>query len=169
MKETNSAFQALWQVPLLVVAAGLLALTVNHWRGRQLPLIGDWSVSARFTDGDGKDLTIPLDAARQMFENKAAMFLDARPQSQYDEGHIRGALNLPWQDATSALAGITGQLEGHVSLITYCDGESCELSHDLALFLKDMGFKDVRVLANGWTVWHDAGLPTQKTGAADAQ
>lgn len=169
MKETNPVFQALWQVPLLVVAAGLLALTVNHWRGTPLPLIGDWSVSARVTDDEGKNLTIPLAKARQLFENKAAMFLDARPQSQYEEGHIRGALSLPWQDATTAFAEIAGQLEDQDSLITYCDGESCELSHDLALFLKDMGFADVRVLVNGWTVWQDAGLPTQKAGAADEQ
>lgn len=170
MKEKKPpTFQALWQAPLLVVAAGLLALTVNHWRGTPLPLIGDWSASARFTDGDGKNLTIPLDEARQLFVNKAATFLDARPQSQYEEGHIRGALSLPWQDAPTAFAGIAGQLEDHGTLITYCDGESCELSHDLALFLKDMGFNDVRVLFNGWTVWKDAGLPTQKSGAADGQ
>lgn len=39
------------------------------------------------------------------------MFLDARPQSQYEEGHIHGALSLPWQDATTAFADIADQLE----------------------------------------------------------
>jgi 3-mercaptopyruvate sulfurtransferase SseA len=53
------------------------------------------------------------------------------------------------------------RLEGSGTIITYCDGESCELSHELALFLKEMGFANVRVLVNGWTVWQQAGLPTE--------
>ena len=43
---------------------------------------------------------------------------------------------------------------------------SCELSHDLAIFLTDIGFADVRVLVNGWTVWQAAVSPTKKAGAA---
>jgi len=101
-----------------VIVAGLLALTVNHWRESPLPLIGDWSVSARVTDDDGKNLTIPLDEAKQLFENKATLFLDARPQSQYEDGHISGALSLPWQDATNAFTATAAQLD---TLVTYCD------------------------------------------------
>ena len=43
-------------------------------------------------------------------------------------------------------------------IIAYCDGEHCDLSHELALFLKEMGFENARVLVNGWTVWQQAGL-----------
>lgn len=168
MTETNTGpFQALWQVLLLMAMAGLMALAANHWRETPLPLIGDWSATARQTDGGGNNLKISLEEAKQLFEGKAARFLDARPQSQYEEGHIRGALSLPWQDATNVFTEIAGQLQDSDTLITYCDGESCELSHDLAIFLKDLGFTDVRVLINGWTVWQDAGLPSKTGGAAD--
>lgn len=170
MKETNTPiFQALWQVPLLMVVACLIALAVNHWRESPLSLIGDWSGSVRFIDHDGKNLAIPLDEAKQLFERKAARFLDARPQTQYEDGHISGAWSLPWQDVNNAFTVIAAQLDNSDTIITYCDGESCELSHDLAMFLKDMGFTDIRVLVNGWTVWNDAGLPSQKGGAADEQ
>jgi rhodanese-related sulfurtransferase len=33
------------------------------------------------------------------------------------------------------------------------------LSHDLALFLKDLGFTRVKVLVNGWTLWKEKNLP----------
>lgn len=166
MKETNTPlFQALWQVPLLVIVAGLIALAVNHWRDAPLPLVGDWSVAARLTDQSGQSLAIPLDEAKQLFQDKAVKFLDARPPSQYAEGHISGALSLPWQDVTNAFTDIADQLDEKDTIITYCDGESCELSHDLALFLNDMGFTDVRVLVNGWSLWRDAGLATEKAGA----
>jgi rhodanese-related sulfurtransferase len=35
------------------------------------------------------------------------------------------------------------------------------LSHDLALFLRDAGFTDTRVLVNGWALWQQAGLPVE--------
>ena len=47
-------------------------------------------------------------------------------------------------------------------IITYCDGETCNLSHDLALFLTEMGFQDVKVLVNGWTVWLDNNQPVEQ-------
>jgi rhodanese-related sulfurtransferase len=126
-------------------------------------------VAARLTDKDGKNPAIPLDEAKQLFDRKAARFLDARPQLQYNEGHIRGALSLPWQDISTAFTEIAAQLDEKDTIITYCDGESCELSHDLAMYLKDIGFANVRVLVNGWTVWQNGGLPTQKAGATDEQ
>ena len=35
---------------------------------------------------------------------------------------------------------VTADLELTTPIVTYCDGETCELSHDLALFLRDAGF-----------------------------
>ncbi len=146
------------QVPLLIALSLLFALAVNHWLETPLPLLGDWSVTARLADKEGNNLEIPLNEARQLFEQQGAIFLDARTHSQYEVGHIRGALSMPWQDVENAFVNIVAKLDDDSSIITYCDGESCELSHDLAMFLKDMGFADVRVLVNGWTVWRDAGF-----------
>lgn len=107
---------------------------------------------------------ISLDQAKQLYDRGGAVFVDARPRLQYEEGHISGALSLPWQDATNTFTDLAVKLEEKDTFVTYCDGENCALSHDLAMFLKDMGFADVRVLVNGWTVWLDAGLPIQKEG-----
>lgn len=156
--------QALCQAPLILIIACLIALAVNHWRGTPLPLFGDWSVTARLTDTAGDSLVISLDQAKQLYDRKSAIFVDARPISQYNDGHISGALSLPWQDATNTFTDLAAELEEKDTVVTYCDGEDCSLSHDLAMFLKDMGFADVRVLVNGWTVWQDAGLPAQKEG-----
>ncbi|MGB8717823.1 MAG: rhodanese-like domain-containing protein [Desulfobacterales bacterium] len=152
---------ALWQAPALVALAVLIALAANHWRSDGIALVGAWSVDARFADAAGDSLVIGLEEAERLFHQNAALFVDARPQSQYADGHIRGALSLPWQDADRYFIELVDQLEGARTLITYCDGESCDLSHELALFLKEMGFENVRVLVNGWTVWQQAGLPLQ--------
>ncbi len=151
--------QSLWQVPALLALALFLAVSTNHWRADGIPLIGDWSTEARFSDTSGDSMIIPLERARQLFKEEAAVFVDARPASQYEDDHIQGALNIPWQEADSYFMDALGRLESAQAIITYCDGESCDLSHELALFLKEMGFDNVHVLVNGWTVWKEAGLP----------
>ncbi|MBF0573135.1 MAG: rhodanese-like domain-containing protein [Desulfamplus sp.] len=173
----NPFRKTLWQVPLIILLAFTISIIINHLRSDKIPLIGNWSVDARFADSDGKTLVISLEQAKELFENNAAIFIDARPKEQYEEGHIQDALSLPWQEVDTYFMEVAPILEERLSkiakvnsdngenknisnaIITYCDGESCELSHELALFLKEMGFNNVHIIVNGWTVWHKAGLP----------
>ena len=106
-------------------------------------------------------MVISLELATEQFESGSALFLDARPESQYLEGHIQGALNLPWQSVDHYFMEMADRIVGSETIITYCDGESWDLSHELALFLKEMEYANVRVLVNGWTVWQQAGLPVE--------
>ena len=154
--------QSLRQIPALIALAVIVALGVNHWRSDGIPLVGDWSVEARFTDAAGESLIIDREQARRLFEEgDGVLFVDARPQSEFVREHISGALSLPWQEADRYFAETAARLEGKKMIVTYCDGEDCDLSHELALFLKDMGFENVRVLVNGLTVWRKAGLPIE--------
>lgn len=157
----NRLKQALWQTPALLFLAGLMALGVNHWRSDGIPLVGNWSAEARFADAAGDSPIVSIEEAGRLFEKNEALFVDARPRSQFEQGHIRGALSLPWEEVDRWFAETAGRLEGASLVIAYCDGESCELSHELALFLKEMGLDSVAVLVNGWTVWQAAGLPTE--------
>ncbi|MFN2352950.1 MAG: rhodanese-like domain-containing protein [Desulfopila sp.] len=168
MKKKGSPWQqAALQIPLLLFLSFLLALAINHWREPPLPLVGEYSVTTRFSQPDGENLIVSFTEATQLYEQQAATFLDARSSAEYRQGHIAGALSLPWQNVENDFVNIVGQLEDGGTIITYCDGESCELSHDLAAFLKEMGFADVRVLVNGWSIWQDGGLPTTTPGEAD--
>ncbi|MFP4349845.1 MAG: rhodanese-like domain-containing protein [Thermodesulfobacteriota bacterium] len=159
--EVKPLYRALWQTPALLGLALLLAVGINQWRPGGIPLVGDWSADARFADTSGHSLVIPLEEARELFERDEILFVDARPENQYQEGHLPDALIIPWQEVDRYFMEAAEQLEEGKTIVTYCDGESCDLSHELALFLKDMGFADVRVLVNGWTVWKRAGLPTE--------
>jgi len=152
--------QALWQLPAILLLASLVGIGFNLWRNDGIPLIGAWSPEARLSDAAGRSLVISLDDAARLFQQDDVLFLDARPQSQYAEGHIQGALSLPWQEVDGYIAESVDRLAEARTIITYCDGESCDLSHELALFLINMGFKRVYVLVNGWSVWLQAGLPT---------
>jgi rhodanese-related sulfurtransferase len=160
MKQKATAFKQLaWQIPSLLMLSFLIAVGTNQLRTDGISLVGNWSVEARFSDAAGDSMVISLEQAKQLFKKDEALFLDARPESQYAEGHIKGALNCPWHAVDRYFMELADRLDGKKTVITYCDGESCDLSHELALFLKETGFKNVHVLVNGWTVWQQAGLP----------
>jgi rhodanese-related sulfurtransferase len=156
---------ALWQMPVIILAAGILALSLNSLRRESLALDGDWSEAVRLTTVSGEHLDISLNEAARLFREKAAVFMDARPAAEYRRGHIHGALNLPWQDVDRLFFEATATVSPDTPIITYCDGETCSQSYDLAIFLRDMGFVNVKVLVNGWTVWKEAGLPVEEKNA----
>ncbi|MDA8133046.1 MAG: rhodanese-like domain-containing protein [Desulfobacteraceae bacterium] len=143
---------------LLAVAAGL---AVNLIRPDSIPFVQDWSAESRLSEDDGNSLAISLPEAEALFRENKAVFLDARDKALFDEGHIKGAKSLPWYEVDDHFQQVVPGLDRQTPVITYCDGESCNLSHELALFLKNMGFAEARVLVNGWTVWTENNLPIE--------
>ena len=152
----------LWQISAILSIALGMGLISNALRPDSLQMVGDWSAEARMTTATGEHLIISLSEAAKLFTEKAAVFIDARSDEDFRDGHIQGAKNLPWQDVDQRFIEIAEEISPDVTIITYCDGETCKLSHDLALFLLDMGFKDVRVLVNGWSAWQETSLSVEK-------
>lgn len=157
----NAFAPAVLQALVLTAMAAGLALTLNAVRPDALPLFGDWSVAARVVDAAGQSLIVSLDEAARLHETGAVVFMDARSQDEYAMGHVKGARSMPEIDTGGLHEKAMEGLSKDVTVIAYCDGEACQLSHDLALRLKGEGFADVRVLVNGWSAWLGAGLPTE--------
>jgi rhodanese-related sulfurtransferase len=149
------------QLSVIVLAAVAAALLSNHFRSSPLPLVGNWSQEARLTSASGRQLAISLDEANSLHRSKAAVFMDARPFEEFAKGHIQGSKSLPWHEAEQRVMDVIADMANDAVIITYCDGDSCNLSKELALFLDNLGFSNVRILVNGWTVWRDAGLPIE--------
>jgi rhodanese-related sulfurtransferase len=99
-----------------------------------------------------------MDEAARLFSSGQAVFVDARSAQDYAQGHIEGAVSIPVFAFVQMFPRTRAQLEGK-TIITYCDGEGCTLSQDLADQLKASGLANVFVLKNGWSLWKDAGLP----------
>jgi rhodanese-related sulfurtransferase len=152
---------------LIVIISAVVALTANQFHPGSISIFGEWSLEARMTTADGNLMIVSLEDARKLFEIQEATFIDARPEEDYYKGHIEGALSLPWIRFDDYFVEIVDQLDPGKPIITYCDGETCDLSHQLALFLIDMGFDDSRVLVNGWSLWLKAGLPIKTDPGAE--
>lgn len=152
---------AFGQTVALALMAAVLGLIVNQVRSDSIPLLGDWSPEARISLKFGKNILIPFEEAKDKFLTGAAVFIDARTPELYQEGHIQGALNLPIAEFDQMADKVLMDFPEDALIVTYCDGEDCALSAELALKLKEIGYENVRVLHNGWSVWKSHQLPFQ--------
>ena len=155
-------FRVVWQAGSILVLAAVVGLAVNQVRPGGLPLVADWSPEARLQMDSGDTLVIGPDEAEALFVTQSAIFLDARAREIFEEGHIQGALSLPAEEIEKNFEAFSADVPPEATIVAYCDGESCNLSKELALALLDRGYTNVRVLVNGWTVWQQRNLPVEK-------
>ena len=137
----------------VVIVAGsvVLALVGNAVSPRGIPLITPPKPVLQATD------VVPLDEAKQLWETGAGLFLDARTPADYAAGHIANALSLPAEQFDETYPRIAPLLTPDMPVIVYCNGVQCDLSHEVRDKLRALGYKNVRILVNGWTVWRQAG------------
>ncbi|RJQ64953.1 MAG: rhodanese-like domain-containing protein [Desulfobacteraceae bacterium] len=161
LKKPGKWKAALVQTAVILAVAAVLGVAVNAARRDGIALVGDWSAESRLSTPSGESLMVTLSDAERMFLDKSAVFMDARSKEEYEAGHIAGAVSLPWQEVQQRFTEVAERIPPDRPVITYCDGESCALSKDLALFLKEMGYAEVHILVNGWTRWKEAVLPVE--------
>lgn len=101
-------------------------------------------------------LQVKPDAAMQQIDAIDPFLLDVRNQSEWDaDGHIAGALLVPVAQLSQNLDKLPADLTTPV--IVYC-GVGTRGNYGM-LFLKTLGYTNVKNLAGGFTAWKDAGLP----------
>ena len=153
--------KGLIQAVAVIITASAIGFIVNYFRNDGLNINKSWSVQARMTTDSGENLIIPLKQAEKIFTENKAVFIDARSEEDYNRSHIKGALSLPMHEIDDKFMDISQKLPQDKLIITYCDGKTCSLSHDLAEFLLSAGFNRVKVLVNGLSVWEKADMPLE--------
>lgn len=83
--------------------------------------------------------------------------LDARPASEYEAGHIAGAISVPIDELQERLRSLPGDKE----YVAYCRGPYCVYA-DLAVELLTKSRRRARRLMEGFPEWRAAGFPISK-------
>jgi rhodanese-related sulfurtransferase len=110
-------------------------------------------------------MRISLSGAKDRFDKKASVFLDARKPEEYQEGHISGAMNFYGNELDQFAPGIIPLLtDKNQEIIVYCHGGDCDLSLLVARSLIETGYKRVEIFAGGWPEWKKAGYPVTQGG-----
>lgn len=151
--------KSIYRIFLIALISATVGFGANTVRNDQIPVWHPGDSEARANTGENDPLRISLQGAERLYEEDAALFIDARPESAYQSGHIKGAVNLPWQKAEEQFYEVIENVPADKPIITYCDGESCELSDFLASFLQDIGYPNAKALHDGWGRWQEKGLP----------
>lgn len=84
--------------------------------------------------------------------------VDVRPRLEYDAGHIRGALSIPFDELERRL----DELPAGVEVVAYCRGPYCVLAPEAVRVLRRRG-RHARRLDSGMPEWRLAGLPVETT------
>ncbi len=97
------------------------------------------------------------------------IFVDARNQDDYQEGHIPGAYELDPYHPEKEFGTVLPICQGAEEVVVYCTGGDCEDSDTAAILLQDDGVPDRKlfVYGGGFTAWEAARLPVE-TGARNS-
>lgn len=88
--------------------------------------------------------------------DESVLIIDSRPyETQYVKGHIPTAVSIP----DSKFDAMKDKLpnDKNALLIFYCGGLKCPLSHKSAMKAEKLGYKNVKVFADGFPGWTKAG------------
>ena len=149
------------QSSILIALSIIVSLASNTIRSKSIPLLAKEIEQATATDMVSDEpflLTISLEQALDFYE-KDVLFLDARDDGYYAQGHIKGAIkNIFFMELIFNIESIQSKTD---PLVVYCGDPGCGDSEDLAYDLQDSGFTKLYVFKGGWLEWSAAGYPSE--------
>jgi|Deesub1362A_J573_1020465.scaffolds.fasta_scaffold10010_3 rhodanese-related sulfurtransferase len=100
----------------------------------------------------------------KLMKSEDLLLIDARDMDFYIDGHIKGAVNVPYQDFVLNPFNYIEIFERNKNkkIVIYCDGGFCELSFKLAKALIENGIKGISIYIGGYNEWERAGFPVEK-------
>lgn len=87
------------------------------------------------------------------------LWIDARPQEQFDAGHVPGAVLLNEQRFDEQLFGLLDTLQTNTKpIVIYCGAARCDASRQILTRLKQtLPVENAFVLKGGWRAWEAFG------------
>ncbi len=118
--------------------------------------------------GPGAPLSVkPLEIGLQeaydhyylIFKDKV-VWVDVRDGSDFEKGHIPGAINIEISDLRDAIKSLPKDKE----IVLYCYGSECDEAEAAGTILIENGFKQgkIKVFTDGYSNWEAAGYPVKK-------
>ena len=156
------------RLALLMLAAGItlgVAWNALHLASRPpggLPWLARAASPPPVIQDVAGPLTLELSTFKRLFDANAVLIVDAREPGQFLEGHIAGAISLPYSGALADPGRIAGLAPEQRPIVVYCSGGTCALAMDLGKFLVESGKRRVLVYTGGYPEWVAAGYPVTR-------
>ena len=96
-------------------------------------------------------------AAKTLVETAGVVVLDVRPAERYAAGHVPGAKSIPLADLGQSLQSLPADKDQPI--VTVC--ERGNASANAMVYLKALGYSNVKSLSGGTRAWIEAGYKTE--------
>ena len=157
---------------IIVIIAGAIGLAVNTARvaGDKggLKLNTPWPDNRKIqiletppSYDASLDSLLSLSDAYNLFLEPGVIFLDAREPEDFNSGHIKGAINLPFEEWDTYWPSVEPLLHKDIEIVAYCGGLDCEASLFLARELRQLGYSKCYTFFGGILKWQDEKLPLE--------
>jgi rhodanese-related sulfurtransferase len=152
---------------ILMGVAVICAFTVNFFSPKGIALVGEWDTSKGVITAKAKDdavireLEIEDPGMAKALYDKGYIFVDARSEEVYEDGHIKGSVSMPIGQFDEMIVQFIATYSFSTPIVTYCSGRECDDSHKVAQYLKLEGYSDVHVFIDGYPVWEQEGYPIE--------
>lgn len=92
-----------------------------------------------------------------LLRDEAILWVDARTEAEFFEGHIPGAILVNEDDWEMGLMNFFGNFDPDATIIVYCGRAGCQASKAVAERLRrEANLENVYHLRGGWEVWKEA-------------
>ena len=101
---------------------------------------------------------VTTDELKILFDDGIDMtIVDARNPEEYQEVHIKGAINIPEKKFAEYQEKLPE--DKSAKIVLYCNGIKCGKSKKAAQKALGLGYTDISIYAEGMPVWEEKGMP----------
>jgi len=153
---------SLHQIYLYFIISLFISNSVNLFRSDSLPYLAEEMEKIENIDQINEKIfnsmirEIDIDIAKKLFQNNM-LFIDARAEQYYDEGHIPRAICN--DDIEKLINEIEKRTSFDAGFVVYCSDDDCGSSEELAISLQEQGFMNIFLFKGGWKQWTENNLP----------
>lgn len=152
----------------LLILAIIISFGANFISPKGIPFIGTWYDNRSRIEMEKPpsydpdfDSLLTMEDAFSLWKSGEAIFIDTRESDEYTEGHIPGAINLPFEEWDDYWDEVSAHITPESKIVTYCGGFDCELSVDVARELKVLGYPSTYIFFSGYNKWLKLNLPRE--------
>ncbi len=150
------------QIGIILLVSSVLAVAANVVHPRRIPWILDWSNQLEARAADNKIPVIPFAVAQRRVQAETSVFVDARPAGEFFNGHIPGAVSLPFEALDEHGELLIGLIDSGQELIIYCSNRECDDALLLAQELKVIGATNLTLFIDGFDSWNEHGSEVER-------
>lgn len=154
----------LFEMAIIILVAVTIGIVWNHrmlmdiYSGKAVESASEPAPSRKPSAG-----LVPtgLMQAREMFNGKDSVFIDAREGSAYRQGHIKGAFSLPVGEFEARLAEFQAKVPPDSTLVIDLQRVRLPRQQDRGRKTAAGGYGQILIFEGGFPEWKDAGLPVE--------